>query len=139
MQHGTQIGLGPGLATGISPVDPGHDPRTFFYHVGEQAKLVAGARSFALQPLFRQSGFQFGSLRNHIPGAFDFGRDGTQEPAPLAARGPAIGCESVVGQTCGPVDFVGLGGKEIGEQKLSGAGIGGTETRGACSPAESND
>ena len=49
MQHGADIGPRSGLAAGVSPVDAGHDPRTFFHHFREETELAAGARSFSLQ------------------------------------------------------------------------------------------
>ena len=116
------------MRSGVGPVDAGHDPRTLFHHFREEAKLTAGARSFALQARLGQSTLLLGALDQRIHGAFNLGRDGAQELSFFTARGLAVDGKSFMRQAGRQIYFVRFCGEEIRRQALAGAGIRGLKS-----------
>ena len=123
MQHRAEIRFRTRLTVRISAIDPGHNPRTFFYHFCEHTELTTGAGGFGLKAGFRQSGFQLGTFNEAVSGAFDFGRDCTQELGFFSTRHPTVDSESVVRQAGSHIYFSCLRGEKGWWQTLSRAWI----------------
>src|SRR5208283_2669845 len=85
--HGANVGARERLALGLRGIDARGDPRALFDDLSEEAKLVDGARRFALQARLGQRGLTMGALDNVGDDGFDTVGDAPQKSCPLAARG----------------------------------------------------